>query len=65
MLVIKLNRGEEVIVTHGGEQLRIMVVRLTRDDDPAQQVHIRLGFEGPMSFNVVRKEVLDRKGESS
>ena len=55
-LVLSVLDDEEIIVTHGGETLVIKTRRDTRRNKT------KVLCNGPQSFRIVRKEVLERKG---
>lgn len=50
MLVLQRHEGETITIDHMGETLTLSVVE-TRDGK------VRLGFEGPESFEIWREEV--------
>ena len=56
-------RHDEMVVQHGGEELRFFLYR--RPGDAGSRV--RLGFTGPLSFRVLRLERVggDRRDEPS
>ncbi len=50
MLVLTREPSQEIVVEHAGELLRLVVTTCRRG-------RVRLGFEGPRSFEVHRSEV--------
>jgi carbon storage regulator CsrA len=53
MLVLSRMKGEEVVVEHCGEVLRITVCDFRRD----AREKVRLGFNAPASFKILRVEI--------
>ena len=51
MLVLSRNQNERIRITHAGEELDVVVVEVGG--------RVRLGFEGPQSFKVLRGELVD------
>ena len=58
MLCLGRMHGEEIIVEHAGEKLRIICLVAQNGQDA------RLGFEGPMSFVISRPEVTIKRAEA-
>ena len=55
MLVLSMKIGRRILIDHAGERIAVKVVELQSD-------RVRLGFEGPVSFNVVRAELVGPDG---
>ena len=49
MLVKARKDGQEIFITHAGEQLKVVVIE-------SSGAGIRLGFEGPLSFEILRDD---------
>jgi sRNA-binding carbon storage regulator CsrA len=49
MLVVSRKKGQEVFITHAGERLRVVLIE-------ASDSQVRLGFEGPISFEILRDD---------
>lgn len=54
MFVLSRKRGDVIVIEHGGERLELTLVK-------SGSYRACLGFEGPRSFLVLRKEVLERE----
>lgn len=53
MLVLKRNWKDRIEIHHGGETLVVQVVE-------TDEHFVRLGFDGPTSFHVIRDNAKDR-----
>lgn len=57
MLTLTAKIGEEIRITHGGEDLYIILSKVNG--------HIRLGFLGPKTFGIKRLKGDDSSGRDS
>ena len=51
MLVLGIARGGVVVIRHGGEELKLRVL-----EDRRRSSQIRVGFDGPVRFEVTRQK---------
>lgn len=56
MLVLGFDVNQGATITHNGETLRVVYVEL-------RSGRVRLGFEGPLSFDIVRDDAKDREAK--
>ncbi len=59
MLVLSRKIGEEIVLWIGGEVVRMSITRV--DAYRGQRYSMRIQFDAPLSVNIDRKEIYDRK----
>lgn len=56
MLVLSRNFNQSIVIKHAGEVLQLKVVEVRFGK-------VRLGLDGPRSFEIIRSELLEEVGQ--